>query len=219
MHKKPSCVNYRFGIKLNTMRKTFLIAAVAILLFLGLLFLQSQNNSKRAGVFTEPEKQQALEQILGRKAKNDQDVKPLGNKTYQGKYFTLQYPASAKIYDLKELNASASSNLELFSFDLFDPRMTFTAQANRSQGLTTQSLTDIPAVKLRKLKKELYSEEDREINLKPIVVFTKKQEGGEKSGFLIRPGIFYSFSLSSPSYSEDLEKIFDQIISTIKINK
>lgn len=166
--------------------------------------------------FTSAEKEKAINEILGRKANLDPQIKT-GNGEFSGKYASFKYPAAGKIYDYKDPGSTNNeSDLESFSFDLQNPRRIFNYTVD-STSMT--KLDELPAVSFRKNSANGYKETSREIDGISALSFTKDRNGefmAENSTFFIKDGNLFTISITGSSI-EDIEKLQKEIFSSIKL--
>ncbi len=164
---------------------------------------------------SEAEKEVAIAKILGRKP-NLTDNSPTGNNIYKSKHVSFTYPAKAKIYTYRDPNiARNSSILEIFSFDIANPRIIFNYSVIQHNNL--QSILDNSDVKLRQLQRDAYVQGDAYADNKTGLVFEKTQTSGliEKTAFFLINGKSYSFSFQG----NDIKKIrsfYNDIISSVR---
>jgi len=166
---------------------------------------------------SEAEKKTALAKMLGRKPNLDVKDAPTGNVVYKGKYASFMYPAMAKIYTYRDPNVAADkTELELFSFDISDPRLVFNLNVNQNPNIL--SLDDIPAVRLREDKSRGYSQAEISIDGEQGLAFTRPGDQSEKSGFFVVGGKTYSLSVTGND-AKEVVNLFDNVIKTLKFAK
>lgn len=159
------------------------------------------------------QKEQAIGQILGRKPNLNPQVKT-GNVTYGGKYASFSYPGRAKIYEYKN---RSGANSESFSFDIDSPRLILNYSAARSD---LKISSDVPSVRLRQDLSNGYAESKIKADGQEGIVFSKKESSGvraEKTGFFLVNATLYTISITGNNL-EDVTKMFDQIVKTLKFN-
>ncbi len=197
------------------MKKWIVIGVIGLILIISggiafyLLSLPPKETMSKAA------KEEAVTKLLGRKAQLDADNIPQGNTEYTGKYVSFTYPAKALIYEYKDPSfASNSSRLEDFSFDIKEPKIVFNMQiiSNSSQIAT---IDDHPSVKLRDLRSYEYKKSDITAGNMKGRAFYKKENGAEKTGFVLNKDKIFSISITGTS-SDEVEKLFDAVISTVK---
>jgi hypothetical protein len=192
--------------------KKFIVLALIIIAVIAAFFVVLNQPAKQ---LSDKEKQQALINILGRKP-NLTDDNPTGNKTYKSNYVSFMYPSKAKIYTYREPNISKNTSvLEIFSFDITNPRIIFNYSAIQHNSL--QGVSDIPDVKLRQLQKDAYVQENAYADNKTGLVFEKIQTQGliEKTAFFLVNGKSYSFSIQGNDIKE-IRSFYNDIISSIR---
>lgn len=163
---------------------------------------------------SEAEKEEAVAQILGRKPNLNPDIKT-GNVEFVGEKLTFSYPARAEIYDYEDPEkANNTTTIEILSFDIENPRLILNYTAVNKPEL--KSLIDEPAVSLREDDSRGYLSEEIEVDGVSALSYSKEASGGnraERSAFILKDGVLYTISITGAS-SEDVEKLFDQIISS-----
>jgi hypothetical protein len=172
------------------------------------LWVWQRQVSQQAQLSTK-EKDVALEKMLGRSVKEEKA--DLGVQRYQGKFFTLEYPGSMTINNKDNQTAVKSPEFkESLKLLQFDPRLNVVILLSDFSG----DLSEYSSVKLRRDKDQGYSESKTQIDSQQAAVFSKQQEGIEKSVFLkTKDGIF---SLSVTGYNQErVDALFEQIIPTI----
>lgn len=193
-------------------RKIFIFPILLILIITGsVLWINSASENR----LSDSKRDYTIKKVLGRNLRNE---KPKGSKwiVYANNYFTIQHPSDAAIYnEKKKTGQNDSTTLNLFSFDLTDPRITFASGVydveNNSQ------LEEIPSVKFRKSQNNLYKESMLEISGTEGLYFNKEKDGVEKTLFIIKNNRLYSFSLSAMTPSKEIDRIFEKLIFSIKI--
>jgi hypothetical protein len=192
-------------------KKLIFLALLLVILCVatGAFFISSSRPDK----LTEAQKEKAIADILGRKP--NIEVKEItGNKTYEGKYITFQYPAKAVIYEYKE-PVENDINSETFSFDIESPRLilNYAGEANRSD---LNALEDIPAVRLRQDAANGYKASKIEADGAQGVAFFKAASGefrADKTAFFLIGKTSYSISISGGDERE-IDKLLNQILSS-----
>lgn len=198
---------------------SYILGAVLILLALslviGFLFL-----NRSANPLTESQKQQALTKILGRPVVLKEKYTPQGSLSYNGKYFSLLYPAAAHVYNqADQKNASPSGLLEEFSFEIKDlPQVYFYAEAKEVPWYLA-SLADYSGISFRLANPDIYTEKTITVNDREGLVFEKNSlsdsEIYEKTGYFLVNGKIYSFSVQSADQRAE-EDMFGKIMITLK---
>ena len=158
-------------------------------------------------------KEEAVTRLLGRKAQLNPEVKT-GNTQYKGKYISFKYPAKALIYAYRENSTSSTSaSLEDFSFDIKQPKLVFN-MTGVSKTSNSSTIEDYPAVRLRLQRSYEYTKSTFTMDKMRGVAFFKKENGGEKSGFILNDGKIYTISITGTS-GREVEKLFSNIIATV----
>jgi hypothetical protein len=149
---------------------------------------------------------------LGRSLKEGEIQYSDGN--YKGEYFSIKYPTNAKPFDKSKLANINPDIIEYFSFDGYDPRVTFTASVAQPKGSNYSNLDEVSGVNLRENNKDLYEFSNIEINGTVGRLYKKTQESFEETAFLIRDGKLFTFSLTAGS-SGDFEAQFQELINSV----
>jgi hypothetical protein len=198
------------------MKKVFyfsVILVLALALFSALLVL-----NRTTKTMSKAQEQAALAKMLGRKPNLDLKDAPTGNVQYKGKYGAFMYPAMAKIYTYRDPSVVANkAELEIFSFDIADPRLIFYFDVNNNPGNLT-NIDDIAAVKLREDKTRGYQQSEILADGQRGLIFTRIDLQSEKSGFFIVNSKIYSISVTGND-SKEVENLFDNIIKTLQFLK
>lgn len=164
---------------------------------------------------TYEEKNKALEQMLGRKIKEEKII-PQGDNTYAGKFFSLSYPAYARLYDKKNLNITNNANvLESLRLDSEEPKFRFVLMVERAD--STAVLEELSGVRVRRQNKS-YQELPIAVDGKQGILFIKIKDGVERSSFFLKDGRSYSFSITGVDAGE-LEAIYGQIMKSVLLLK
>lgn len=195
------------------MKKIILVLltiAIVISVSLTLYFL-----NKPAKELSKAEKEAAIAKILGRKPNLTNNTKT-GDTQYKGKFVSFNYPAAAVIY-IQKLNGVPvkQTNLEYFSFDLSDPKLTFSMEVVQVP-VSVGSLEDYPAVKLREIESNLYLKSDILIGDKTGLVFEKNDNNKfEKSVFFYLSDKVFSLTISG-SDQKGNEELYNKVIGSLK---
>jgi hypothetical protein len=193
------------------MKKFLLIIFVLILICIAVGVFMWLNNPAR--MLSENEKEAAIANILGRKP-NLTDNTPIGNTRYKDNYISFNYPKKARIYGYKEPNiAKDTSYLDLFSFDILDPRLVFNFSVKQSINRAS-NYSDIPDVKLRQLPERGYVQKEFQSDGQKGLAFEKPGDNSEKTGFFIVNNRIFTFSVSG-SDLKDVMQLFDNITQSI----
>lgn len=192
-------------------RKLLIIAILIILIIIGTISWHNYTSSAR---LSSSDKEKTIKKVLGR---NLRDEKPKVNKwiTYRNSYFSIRYPSAADIFTDQKPSAQNSYALTLFSFDMDDPRATFTSGVYLVD--YNSPLEEIPAVRLRRSQNNTYRESEIVVSGIRGLFFEKEIEGVEKTIFLLKNNNLYSFSLTGSRAGNDMDDLFDKIISSINI--
>jgi hypothetical protein len=189
------------------MKKWGVITIVIVGILGGVFFFFS-----RPQEFSEQEKQAAIEKTLGRKEHIVEDEKT-GNQIHTSAYLSFSYPARAKIFDMHNLHDTPSPDtLERFDLEFSEPRMSFITTVAKTQ---VASFADLPAVLFRRSKKDLYKESQITIDGIKGLLFTKFQDDGEETAFVLHKGNLYTFSATAQQASNELNTTFTSIVSTV----
>lgn len=193
-------------------RKILIIPILIVLIITGSVLWTYSVSENR---LSDSKKDYTIKKVLGRNLRIE---KPKDNEwiLYKNNYFAIRHPSGAAIYNEKKQTEKIDNNtLNLFSFDLTDPRITFASGVydveNNSQ------LEEIPSVKFRKSQNNLYKESMLEISGTEGLYFNKEKDGVEKTLFIIKNNRLYSFSLSAMTPSKEIDSIFEKLIFSIKI--
>lgn len=148
------------------------------------------------------QKEKAIENILGRSMREEKNISQ-GEKAYQGKFFSLSYPAYAQVYD--------SENANVFRIDSDDPKFRLVVLVEDTQGAV---LDELSGVRIRR-QNRLYKEQSLTIDNNAGVLFIKTQDGVERSSFFLIQGRSYSLSITGVDASE-LKEIYAKIMDSVK---
>lgn len=187
---------------------------LTILILIGILFSFFYVFNFSQKKLTDQQKEQALTKILGRKP-NLSDART-GNIEYKGENAAFKYPAKAKIYTyIDPSRAKNTSVLEIFSFDVDNPRLVFNFSVAKNEA-NLGSVEDISGVKLREIPGYGYSKLEAKIGEDKGLVFQKSGSKAEKSGFFIINNKIYEISVTG-SAIEDVSQLFDEIINSFVV--
>lgn len=195
------------------MKKALLFIFVVLLIALSIAAYFILNSPGKA--LTDTQKTQALTNILGRKP-NLTDSSPKGNSTFNGKFASFSYPASAVIYKYIDSNlAKDPTILETFSFDMSNPRLIFNFSVSENKNV--KSISDIPDVRLRQVQSNIYSQNTAFADGVEGLVFQKQDQNGsiEKTAFFFVNGKSYSFSIQGTDL-KGVENLYDLILQSTK---
>jgi hypothetical protein len=188
-----------------------IVIIVSLLLIAGFIY-----TSLRPDKLTQKQKEEAVEQIMGRKANLNPQIKT-GSTHFEGKYATFKYPAAAKIYEYRSDNFKNNKAIvESFSFDLAAPKRVFNYTV-ATQGTGLNSLDEVPAIKLRLDSSRGYTKEEIKVGGEKGLSFKKDRSGeyqAEKTTFILKDGKLYTFSITGSSLI-DAEKLSDQVLSSV----
>jgi uncharacterized protein YpmB len=202
-----------YNMKLSLKRIILILFIIIIVAVFGIVFVILNRPSRS---LTGAEKQQALENILGRKV-NTAIVQPVeGNNLFQGKYVSFMYPKAAKEFIALENGKPVKFNdLGNFSFDIKDTNSHFFSQVLIFSG---QSLTDYPGIRLRQSEPDVYTQSTIISSEKQTgLAFTNydMQLGHQVTGFFLVNGKIFTFSVQGPD-EKAIKSLFDQVIPTVK---
>lgn len=191
---------------------------VGILLFLILLILGGGYfwRLKSVPLTTEGEAEKLASKSLGRHLKDGPEKYSDG--VYNGEYFSLKYPTTAKPFESAKLLDMNPEVVEYFSFDGFSPRVVFSATVIVPSNQKLTNLDEVSGVMMRRNDEEKYSKGVIDIEGNRGEVFTKSLEGFEKTAFIVRDGKLYTFSMTAQSGGRMIEEGFDEIIRSVKLN-
>jgi hypothetical protein len=183
-----------------------LVAAICLVVFLVL------NHSAKS--LTQAEKEAALTNILGRQPILTNN-EPTGTVQYKGKYATFSYPAKAVVYTYKDPNiVKNKSELEMFSFDINNPRLIFNFSVSDNSGSIADA-KDISGAIFRENQVNGYSQSELSINGAKGPVFAKQGAQAEKTGFWLVNNKLYTFSVTGSDY-EEVVNLFDAITASLE---
>jgi hypothetical protein len=187
----------------------FLIAMITAYV----MFFQNKQSLSDSGL-TQVQKEEALKNLLGRKAQAKEETVSTQWEDYISKYFSLSYPGWAKIYNKDNSNIKSNKSvLEFFRFDMEFPRITFIAQV--LDGSKINKITDSSPVMLRRTQSDVYTEAPVKVSGRDGLIYSRNKDGFERSAFFLIDGKEYSFVLSGANSPESSD-IFNKIISQLK---
>ena len=161
---------------------------------------------------SEEQKKKSLEQTLGRSLKQENLV-PQGEQNYEGKFFSLSYPAYSQVYDRDNANITKNQNLlEYLRLDAERPKFKFVVMVGAAKDVAV--LEALSGVRMRRQDK-LYQEAPITIGGKQGVLFIKTNAGVERSSFFFINERSYSFSITGLDELE-LEKVYGKIMESVK---
>ena len=183
-----------------------LFVAVCLVVFLVL------NHSAKS--LSEAEKEAALTNILGRQPiLNNNEA--TGTVQYKGEYATFSYPAKAVIYTYKDPNiVKNNSELEMFSFDINNPRLIFNFSVSDNSG-NIIDVKDSSGAIFREDKANGYSQSELSIGDAKGLVFAKQGTQAEKTGFWLTNNKLYTLSVTGSDFTE-VVKLFDAITAGLE---
>jgi hypothetical protein len=217
-------------MKIKIARKYLILISLVLLLGPGAFFWQVSiaNKSK----ISSAEKDKKLQEMLGRELRKENEVR--SPKTYSGKSFNLTYPGTMELNTKVNSQATQSAQQsEVLKLSQHQPsRVNFVAMVIK----TGTELDDYSGVSFRRnsintyqqavtsgyqqsvsgAEKLAYKEEKVEVDSRQALVFSKRVEGAEKTAFLSQKGGILSFSATGNNF-EEVEKVFDEIIKTVKL--
>ena len=193
------------------MRKLYIVFVVFVIILAGLFIYFSL---QKAPELTPREKEQAVAELLGRKAKLS-DTKEKENGKYGGKYAEFSYPGNAVVYTYKDPDfAQEKGLLESFSYDLKAPRVVFNYVATKRDDFKT--LDDDPSYRLRTLGSRGYKKTTVKMSNVEGIAFQKDdQENSERDLFAIHNGVLYSFVFTG-SDPKELDKLAGLLLASFK---
>lgn len=192
------------------MKKKALFFALSSIIVIVLILIKL---SPAVPPLSQEQKKQAFENILGRDVRETKNI-PQGEKVYKGKYFSLSYPAYAKIYERKNPNITNNKNLlEFFRLDSENPKLKFVAMVSSGDGLAR--LEELSGVRSRKQNKQ-YIEMPLVVDGTTGILFIKAIDGVERSSFFLMDGKSYSFVITGVD-ANALEKIYQQIMKSLQL--
>ncbi len=195
-------------------RKLYIWVGLLFMPFLVLSFLFYFFSKPSGKPLSDEFKEKAIEKMLGREAVLT-DTTPKGEKIYDGKNITFSYPAKAVVYEYREQSSSKDERgLDDFSFDIKSPKLVFNLKVMESRG--AQTLSDIPAVKLRQNRSYEYKKENFTLDGIMGESYSKSENGGEKSGFVINNGKTITISITGSDFIE-IERLFASIATSSKL--
>ncbi|HSW96475.1 MAG TPA: hypothetical protein VLF89_01480 [Candidatus Saccharimonadales bacterium] len=193
--------------------RTLLIIFIALFIIAiavaGIIFFVSPKNI----TITATEKNAAFTKLLGREPILTEKVRSNAFVQYSDQYLRFMYPAAAKKYPSEEIDNTTV--LENFQFQETDgPRYHFVTQVDRveTQDVASLRYDDVSGVRLRRLQNNIYTESSLSSPVGTWVVFVKKNDMFEKTGFLVVNGKLYTFSITGSD--PIVEKIFDGVVES-----
>jgi hypothetical protein len=178
----------------------------------GLIIFLVLNHSAKS--LTDAEKEAALVNILGRKPilTNNEAT---GTVLYNGQYASFSYPAKAIVYTYKDPNiVKNKSELEMFSFDINNPRLIFNFSISDNSGNLADAKDSSGAI-FRENQVNGYSQSEVVIGGAKGLVFAKAGEHPEKTGFWLTNNKLYALSVTGSDYQE-VVNLFDGITTSLK---
>lgn len=194
--------------------KIGLLAAVCLTVFL--LGVEGYQPTIRR-VLSERAKEYFQKQKLGdnpawRLVDLEDKGRPAGESDQQrfliGDCFSLEVPFS--IRDIKNKGDCSVS----VSFD--SPRGNLLLSLEK---LDRPSLTEVPAVQMRRLKKDLYLEEKKVVAKREFVIFQKKAADFEKTAFYLSPNGLFILNLNVYTKNGDLAEKFIKILGSLEFRE
>ena len=191
---------------------------LAFLLLIILLFVCAFLILNRPSAsLTAAERNQALQNLLGRQVVFRETPIITGNIEHKGKYVSFLYPKAAKEFTLLVNGQPAMfDDLEHFSFNIADNHTHFMSEVRTYP--SAQVLSDYPGVRLRQGESQTYTQ--------TTVISADKTEGlafskyditsgYEKTAFFLVDGKIYTFTVQCPE-EQALNNLFSSLIPTIK---
>ena len=190
---------------------SFLLLVVAFFIIAFLILNRPQ------ATLTAAQKQQALENILGRQVVLKAAPVITGNVLHQGKYVSFLYPKAAKEFILYTNGQPYQYNdLEHFGFDLSDSHTHFFSEVIAYPN--AQTLGDYSrSVRLRQEDTTTYTQTTVSVDNQQGLEFSKYDmtAGYEKTVFFLLNGKIYTFVFESPDQQAEND-LFNLLIPTIK---
>lgn len=195
-----------------SLSRILLLSGIFLLAVVGLVVFVILNHSTKP--LTEAERQAALVNILGRKPVLSNN-EATGNVKYDGRYASFSYPAKAVVYGYKDPNiVKNNSELEMFSFDINNPRLVFNYSVSENSGGIKSAKESSGAI-FRQDKTNGYSQVELSIGQTEGFVFSKQGSPAEKTGFWLTKNKLYTFSVTGSDYAE-VAKLFDDVIESVE---
>ena len=193
-----------------------IILSVFLLVILGLFVAAFLILNRPQATLTAAQKQQALENILGRQVVLKAAPVITGNVLHQGKYVSFLYPKAAKAFILYTNGQPYQYNdLEHFGFDLSDSHTHFFSEVIAYP--SAQTLSDYSGVGLRQEDTTTYTQTTVSVDNQQGLEFSKYDmtAGYEKTVFFLLNGKIYTFVFESPDQQAEND-LFNLLIPTIK---
>ena len=192
--------------------RIILLIFLSLIVVTGLIIFLVLNHSAKS--LTDAEKEAALVNILGRKPilTNNEAT---GTVLYNGQYASFSYPAKAIVYTYKDPNiVKIKSELEMFSFDINNPRLIFNFSISDNSGNLADAKDSSGAI-FRENQVNGYSQSEVVIGGAKGLVFAKAGEHPEKTGFWLTNNKLYALSVTGSDYQE-VVNLFDGITTSLK---
>ncbi|HUD04380.1 MAG TPA: hypothetical protein VMR59_00110 [Patescibacteria group bacterium] len=192
--------------------RIILLIFLSLIVVTGLIIFLVLNHSAKS--LTDAEKEAALVNILGRKPilTNNEAT---GTVLYNGQYASFSYPAKAIVYTYKDPNiVKNKSELEMFSFDINNPRLIFNFSISDNSGNLADAKDSSGAI-FRENQVNGYSQSEVVIGGAKGLVFAKAGEHPEKTGFWLTNNKLYALSVTGSDYQE-VVNLFDGITTSLK---
>ncbi len=176
-------------------KRTLLITSpIVVIILASLYFVFAIQNNRAEGTISQLEP--AAERVESAE-KVEKEV------SLNGKYVQFNYPAH-----YRKIPSQKNTNLETINL-LSSP-----SQGGEIAVIVTQGQFDEnSALKLRRLQKEIYTEEAAKIPSSTGFVFTKQPPGFEKTAIVEYNGMVASIAITS-SVGRDLSQVFDQVTNS-----
>ncbi len=156
---------------------------------------------------TKQETDQAIEQILGRPVREVAETPDF--LSYEGQYFRISYPGTAKVYPLPSQNSIPDNQLESFSLDVPNPKRVVTVIISKGS-----DLTDLSGYQYRQSSSSGYLHQQQSIKDKKIHSFTKPEPNSEVTAFLQKGNLLMSLSVTGRQ-SKEVQELYDQLINQL----
>jgi len=193
-----------------------IILAVILIALAGSLVTGFIILNRSASPMSEKQKEQALTNILGRPVVLREKKVAAGDLLHKGKYVSFLYPAAAEITRLTVNGTPVPSHdLEDFKFSLGeDPRIDVTTSILQASSAET-AIADDSGVRLRQTEKDTYKQAEVVVDGQHGLVFTRVDQGFEKTAFFFINNKVYTFSVSS-SDQVGATDLYNKIILSVK---
>jgi len=159
---------------------------------------------------SEKMKRDTLTKVLGRELKLTEPLQNNSVTSYNGTYFTLQYPETAQLY---KPPTSSPALKEMLSFTL--PLSHILVSVQVKDGTEVQTLSEMSDVAVR-LRSETYQKVTSPSTEYPSMSFLKTNEGVEESFFALYHKREYSLAVSGSS-QEKVHTLFLELFQSFTL--